>query len=1065
MLATAEPASLNRQQPTPGRLLPCLFLVLSASLAGWLPLAPWGRACSVLLVVVGGGILLLRWLHRLEGTIRESEQRLRTFQSIAGVGSWDWDLVSGRIDCSEEACLIFGVPCGCGPVTLEAFLALLPEEDRESVTVSLNRAFAGTCCYGVEHRVLRPDGSERSVSQSGKVFLDDSGDPLRVVSVMHDITARKEAESALFFEKRYRALIENLPQRIFLKDCNSVYLSCNSSFARELGLEPTEVFGKTDFDLFPAPLAQKRLQDDARVLAAGVTEERDERRERDHAWASKALIPLKDDAGRIYGLLGVLTDITSRKRAEEQLKESEVRFRTTFEQAAVGICHITLGGGLIRINRRFCDILGYSQEELLGQPIEGLIYPEDLAPERNNMELLLRREIDNYSMEMRQLRKDASVVWVNLSMSLVRNPQGEPKYFAGVIEDVTAKRETEALRQERDLVQASSRAMSQFLANMSHEIRTPMNAVIGLGRLALKTELNPKQRDYLEKICSASRNLLEIINDILDFSKIEAGRIELECTDFALEEVMKTVSDLFGSKAQEKGIGFRVQLSPELPATLLGDPLRLAQVLNNLIGNAVKFTEKGEVVVDIRPASRGGGQVAVHFTVRDTGVGLSPEQMEKIFIPFTQADSSTTRRYGGTGLGLSISSQLVELMGGGLGVESAPGAGSSFSFTVSFGLPGAEELQGISPAPELHSLKLLILEADPASRDRLAESLAGMPFTLEFAATPPAILAALKRSAFPGELPFDLVLLSEATAGVAGFERLCGELGSCQASVPPILATVAADRLNALRAQAAELGLSWVLGLPTRNSLLLDGIVRALSREGEGEAPPRQEPSAAPRGAAGASAAPDPLERIEGFDFPAAFKRFGGNRVLLVKLLHEFRAEFNGSVSAIKGALGRGDQELARRMSHTLKGVSGNLSATRVHSVALALDAAVAGGTDCAAFLEELSLALEPLLDGISRLPAQAAGKGALPAPRYGPEQVRLAAEIAELERLLSKHSLDAKRQFATLRGVLPPGAFPEEMKAMEGYMEKLDFKKARLQLARLSARVAEPAPEGRERL
>ena len=1063
MLATAEPASPDRPRPSLGRLLPYLSLVLGAGLAGCLPLAPWGRACSVLLVGMVGGILLLRRLHRLEGTVREREERLRTFQSIAGVGSWDWDLASGRLDCSEEACLILGVPHGCGPVSLEGFLALLPEEDRETVTVSINRAFAGTCSYGVEHRVLRPDGSERSVSQSGKVFRDDSGAPLRVVSVMHDITARKEAENALFFEKRYRALIENLPQRIFLKDCNSVYLSCNSSFARELGLEPTEVFGKTDYDLFPAQLAQKRLQDDARVLAAGVPEERDEQRERDHAWVSKALIPLKDDAGRSYGLLGVLTDITSRKRAEEQLKESEVRFRTTFEQAAVGICHITLGGGLIRINRRFCDILGYSQDELLGQPIEGLIYPEDLAPERDSMEQLLRREIDNYSMELRQLRKDASVVWVNLSMSLVRNPEGEPKYFAGVIEDVTAKRETEALRQERDLVQASSRAMSQFLANMSHEIRTPMNAVIGLGRLVLKTELNPKQRDYLEKICSASRSLLEIINDILDFSKIEAGRVELECTDFSLEEVLKTVSDLFGTKAQEKGIGYRVQLSPELPANLLGDPLRLAQVLNNLIGNAVKFTEKGEVVVDIRPASRDAGEIAVHFTVRDTGMGLSPEQMEKIFIPFTQADSSTTRRYGGTGLGLSISSQLVELMGGGLGVESVPGAGSSFSFTVNFGLPSTEQQQGIFPDQELRSLRLLLLEADPSSRDSLAESLAGMPFTLEFAATPAAVLATLQRPPFPRELPFDLVLVSEATAGAAGLEKLCRDLGARQAHVPPILATVAADRLDGLRARAAELGLSWVLGLPTRSSLLLDGIVRALSHEGG--VPPRREPIEVPQAALQASVTRDPLEQLAGFDFPAAFKRFGGNRALLVKLLHEFRAEFNGSVTAIKGALGRGDQELARRMSHTLKGVSGNLSATRVHTVALALDAAIAGGTDCAAFLEELSLVLEPLLDGISRLPTQVAGKGAPPAPRCGPEQERLAAEITELERLLSKHSLDAKRQFATLRGVLPPGAFPEEMKAMEGYMEKLDFKKARLQLARLSARVAEPAPEGRERL
>ena len=1062
MRLTAGPTYLNRLRIPPGRLGPLLLLAIGAALGGFLPLAPWGRTCFALLAGGGAALWLFRSLRRGDGAVRESQERLRNFQRIAGVGSWDWDLASGRLECSEEACRIFGLPCGCGPVGYEGFLALLPEEDWENFGAAIDWALAGEKPYTVEHRVLRPDGSKRNVSQAGEVFRDASGAPLRVVSIMQDITQRKEAENALFFEKRYRALIENLPQRIFLKDSNSLYLSCNSSFARELGLEPAQVFGKTDYDLFPAPLAQKRLEDDARILAAGEPEERDEQRERDHAWVSKALIPLKDDLGCIYGLLGILTDITSRKRAEQQLKESEVRFRTTFEQAAVGICHITLGGGLIRINRRFCDILGYSQEELLGQPLDSIIHPQDLAPERDNTERLLRHEIDNYSMEMRHLRKDGSVVWVNLSMSLVHDPQGEPRYFAGVIEDVTAKREAEALRQERDLVQASSRAMSQFLANMSHEIRTPMNAVIGLSRLVLKTELTAKQRDYLEKICSSSRSLLDIINDILDFSKIEAGRVELEHTDFNLGEVLQTVSDMLASRAQEKGIGYSVQLDPGLPATLLGDPLRLAQVLNNLIGNAVKFTEKGEVVVEVRPAARFAEEISVHFTVRDTGVGLTSEQMERIFIPFTQADSSTTRRYGGTGLGLSISSQLVELMGGGLGVESVPGAGSSFSFTVSFGLhPDVEEPRGVPEDAEPRTLRLLSLETDPCSRDRLAESLAGMPFTLEFAATPAASLSALKRASLPGELPFDLMLISEATAGAAGLEELCREIGRCRAPAPALLVTVAAERLTPLRQRATDLGLNGVLGLPTRNSLLLDGVVRALSRASRAQ--PRQEAPKPPQAAAAGSAAADPLAGLAGLNYPAVFKRMGGNRTLLVRLLREFRDEFSGSAAAIKDALGRGERELARSISHTLKGVAGNLSATRVHAASLALESAVVSGADCAPGLEELTLALQPLLAGIDLLSAQVVPVP--PAPRCAPEKAQLDAEIAELERLLSKHSLDAKRQFATLRAMLAPGTFPEELRAMEGYMEKLDFKKARTLLARLSARLAEPAPEGREHL
>jgi two-component system, sensor histidine kinase and response regulator len=1059
MRVTQKPEQPDRHRPPRGGLVFLLVPVFCTSLAACLLPAPWGGAAALLLVAGGGGLLWGSRLRLSQRALGVSEEKLRVFQRVSGFGSWDWDLASGRVDCSEEACLIFGAPAGRGPASYPDLLALLPAQEREAVDAALGVALAGeNSCFSVEHGVLRPDGSERLVSQAGELFRDAAGRPQRVVGVVHDITARREAETALFFEKRYRALLENLPQRIFLKDSNSRYLSCNSSFARELGLEPAQVFGRTDYDLFPAPLAEKRLQDDARVLAAGEPEERDEQRERDHAWVSKALMPLKDDSGQVCGLLGILTDITSRKRAEEQLRESEERFRTTFEQAAVGICHLTLGGGVIRINRRYCEILGYSQAELLGQTLEGIIHPEDLASQGDNEDRLLRREIESFSTEMRHLRKDGSLVWVNLSMSLVHDPQGEPKYFAGVIEDVTAKHEAEALRQERDLVQASSRAMSQFLANMSHEIRTPLNAVIGLGRLALKTELSAKQRGYLEKICSSSRSLLDIINDILDFSKIEAGRVELEQTDFSLAEVLKTVSDLFGPKAQDKGVGYRVQLAPELPETLLGDPLRLAQVLNNLIGNAVKFTEKGEVVVDVRPAHREGAGVAVRFSVQDTGVGLTPEQMEKIFIPFTQADSSTTRRYGGTGLGLSISSQLVELMGGGLGVESVPGTGSSFSFTVSFGLPAPELQQGPPRDPELRLLRLLVLESDPAACDRLSQSLAGMPFSQEFAASPQAALFALRRVARPGELPFDLVLIDEASAGSAGLEELCREVSCAPGRRLPVLVTVAAERLDGLRRRATQLGLSGVLGLPTRNSLLLDGVVRALSRDLPPERPaPQQLPAPAPP----ADAGPDPLEGIEGFDAAAALKRLGGNRALLFKLLREFRCEFSASPAAIRDALERGEQELARRLSHTLKGVAGNLAATRVQAAALALETAIAEGADCLPLLEPLALALQPLLDGIDRLPALPAAPVA--APRGGPEQARLAAEIAELERLLAKNSLDAKRQFARLRGMLPPGAFREELDSLEGCMEKLDFKKARTLLARLSGRVGEAAPEGRK--
>ncbi|OGU08980.1 MAG: hybrid sensor histidine kinase/response regulator [Geobacteraceae bacterium GWC2_58_44] len=969
MLFRAAPAPFNTQRKLAWSLFPFLLLAICTSLTAYLiflvdtvdngelfapiRLKSWIAGWLILVVAAAAAWMLRgKWQRQSVDTVRRSEERLRISQRIAHIGSWDWDLASGRLDCSEEICRIFAIPSAEAPGSYQGYLALLPPEEREALAGAIGEAVAGASGYAVEHRVLRPDGSERFVSEVGEVFRDRSGSALRVVSVVHDVTERKEAEGALFFEKRYRALIENLPQRIFLKDCNSVYLSCNSSFARELGLESGEVFGKTDHDLFAAQLARKRLEDDARVMAAGSPEERDEQRERDGRWVSKALVPLKDEAGRVYGLLGILTDITSRKRAEEQLKESEERFRNTFEQAAVGICHVALGGGLLRINRRFCDILGYPQEELLGRTLDETIHPADLAAEREQVGRLLRREIDNYSLELRQLRKDGSQVWVNLNKSLVCVRQGEPKYLACVIEDVTAKREARDLRRERDLVQAASRAKSQFLANMSHEIRTPMNAVMGLGRLALKTELSAKQRGYLEKICSASRTLLDIINDVLDFSKIEAGRVELEKTEFGLQEVLASISDMLGMKAQEKGIGYLVRLDPELPKKLLGDPLRLTQVLNNLIGNAVKFTEKGEVVVAVKLLALGGEQVALRFSVQDTGIGLSPEQMERIFTPFTQADSSTTRRYGGSGLGLSISSQLVELMGGELRVESIEGAGSSFCFTVSFGIPAAGKLQGAPREEPLRSLRLLVLDGDPASGTRVAEILRGMPIVQVSVSTVPALLAALSEGSFPERPCFDLVLMDGATAGAAGIEEVCRSIVSRGWQLPTLV-TVAPDQLEKVRRQAEELGLTGVLATPVRDSLLLDGIVRALS----------------------CGSKPHP----------------GGKRL---------RACHTGSAAADAQAAADGSPEWPESASPA------------------------SGG-------------LEP---------------------------ARLAAETAKLERLLSRNSLDAKRQFARFRQGLPQGAFLEELEALELCMEKLDFKKARHLLARFPGRMEEQSPQETER-
>ncbi len=422
--------------------------------------------------------------------------------------------------------------------------------------------------------------------------------------------------------------------------------------------------------------------------------------------------------------------ITERQRAEDALRESEERFRGTFENAAVGIIHCDTEARFLRVNQRYCDIVGYSREELLTMAIKDVTYPDDLADSIEKFTALVRGDSSCYSEEKRDIRKDGSVIWINIFVSLQRDRLGAPLHTISIVQDISKrKRLEEELRQAKEAAEAANRAKDEFLANVSHEIRTPMNAILGMTELALESPVTDDQRQSLRTVKSAAESLLGLINDLLDFSKIEAGKMLLSPADFALRATLGDTLRALAVRAENKGLKLVHDVHPDVPDALVGDAGRLRQILLNLVGNAIKFTDKGEVLVTVKseirdPAAqvprksaaepnsetanskpgavpvsdigssdlgfvsdfgfRDSDLVLVHFAVSDTGIGIPQDKQEAIFRAFEQADNSTTRRYGGTGLGLTIAARLVNLIGGTISVDSQPGRGSTFVFTAQF---------------------------------------------------------------------------------------------------------------------------------------------------------------------------------------------------------------------------------------------------------------------------------------------------------------------------------------------------------------------------------------------
>jgi PAS domain S-box-containing protein len=521
--------------------------------------------------------------------------------------------------------------------------------------------------------------------------------------------------------------------------------------------------------------------------------------------------------------------IAERVQAEAALAESEKKFRSIFENATNGFYQSTPEGRLLTVNPAMVRILGYeSAEEMISTVVSLRDQVYVHAKDRINILKVIDNKGHATNFETQFYRKDGRIIDVSVSGIPVRNGDGKTMYYEGAIEDITQKKRAEVLKIEKEAAEAATAAKSNFLANMSHEIRTPMNAIIGLTELALKTELTPKQYDYLNKIHSSGHTLLGIINDILDFSKIEAGKLEMEQIGFSLDEVMNNLSDMFSDRVAEKGLELLQLIPKDVPRNLVGDPLRLGQVLINLVSNAIKFTEEGHVVVKIALVNKNNHTVRLRFVIQDSGIGISRENLPKLFTSFTQADGTTTRKYGGTGLGLAICKRLVKMMGGSIDTESEEGVGTTVQFIAEFGFI-TPPLQKITLAPKgFRGKRILVVDNNETSRQIFEEVLTSFSFRITSVASGPEALAELKAAA-DGADPYAMVLLDWRMPGMDGIGTLKAIRRMPGIAQTPVVMMTAYGREEVMNS-ARLVGADAFLIKPIKHSLLFDTIMNLFHR-------------------------------------------------------------------------------------------------------------------------------------------------------------------------------------------------------------------------------------------
>jgi two-component system sensor histidine kinase/response regulator len=673
----------------------------------------------------------------------------------------------------------------------------------------------------------------------------------KAVGIIRNITDRRKAEEALRkSEERFDLTVRGSGDGLWDYDPATGELWYAERFRELLGYHGEEEYPnvveswsnglhpddrRATLDAFGAHLARDVPYDVEYRLKTSSGEYR---------WFRARGISLRDETGRSHRAAGSITDIHEQKQAEKELREREERFSSLVANipGVVYRCELDEHWTMSFMSDRIEEISGYPASDFIGNRVRSfgsIIHPDDIAHVEQMVSEGLR-ENRYYVIEYRIVHADGSARWVYEKGSAI----DDGAYLDGVIFDVTERKRMEgALHEARQAAEAANEAKSAFLANMSHEIRTPMNGIIGMTELALDTDLTPEQREYLNTVQSSGDALLALINDILDFSKIEAGRIELDPDDFLLRDSISDTLSPLAMRAATKKLELAYDVHANVPDALVGDVYRLRQILVNLVGNAIKFTDEGEVVIEVGVAERQGDDVTLEIEVRDTGIGITPEAASRLFRAFEQAEISTTRKYGGTGLGLAISKQLVELMGGQIRLDSAPGEGSTFTFTVRFGVGKPRHSTTPRDAARVLNGKSVLIVDDNATNLRiLTATVENWGLSSIQADSGAEALTQLDRASSAGQA-ISLVITDLHMPEIDGFDLVKSIRAHPSFSTLPVV-LLSSSVSAGDKERCEELGIAARLLKPVKQSLLLDNIMRAIGSADHSEPMEAAEPTA-----------------------------------------------------------------------------------------------------------------------------------------------------------------------------------------------------------------------------